>query len=153
MDSGAVRVHRQSPRALMWAHQNGQGTPSGVSVSARRASLAAGTWRGATPFDPNGVSKVPRADDVVRVTSSPGWSAKRRIGDRTTEGRMMEQRGGRDRFAVADDASRERTARRLMVARLRVQIARREAEQASEPQLRQARRELRALTGVARDTD
>ena len=40
-----------------------------------------------------------------------------------------------------------------MVARLRVQIARREAEQASEPQLRQARRELRALTGVARDAD
>ena len=65
----------------------------------------------------------------------------------------MEQRGERDRRAVADDAARERTARRLMVARLRLQIARRETEQASDPQLRQARRELRALTGVDRDTD
>ena len=65
----------------------------------------------------------------------------------------MEQRGERDRRAVAGEAAREQTYRRLMVARLRVQIARREAEQASEPQLRQARRELRALTGVARDTD
>ena len=65
----------------------------------------------------------------------------------------MEQRAERDRRAVAGEAAREQTSRRLMVARLRVQIARREAEQASEPQLRQARRELRALTGVARDTD
>ncbi len=65
----------------------------------------------------------------------------------------MEQRGERDRRAVADDAARERTARRLMVARLRLQIAQRETEQASDPQLRQARRELRALTGVDRDTD
>ena len=65
----------------------------------------------------------------------------------------MEQRAERDRRAVAGEAAREQTYRRLMVARLRVQIARGEAGQASEPQLRQARRELRALTGVARDTD
>ena len=44
----------------------------------------------------------------------------------------MAQRGGRDRRAVADDAVRERTHRRWMVARLRLQIARREAEQASD---------------------
>ena len=65
----------------------------------------------------------------------------------------MQQRGGRDRRAAPDDAARDRTARRLMVARLRVQIARHEAEQTSEPQLRQARRELRALTGLTRDSD
>jgi len=33
------------------------------------------------------------------------------------------------------------------------QIARHAAEQTSEPQLRQARREPRALTGLARDTE
>ena len=130
------------------------GTRSGVSVSARRASLAARTWRGATPFDPQWRIRGARVQTTsFGVTSSPGWSAKRRIGDRTTEGGTMQQPGGRDRRAAPDDAARERTARRLMVARLGVQIARHEAERTSEPQLRQARRELRALTGLTRDTD
>ena len=45
------------------------------------------------------------------------------------------------------------TARRLMVVRLRVRIARLEAQQPSDPGLAQARRELRALTGAAQDND
>ena len=57
------------------------------------------------------------------------------------------------RRADADDASRERTARRLLVARLRVEIATRQAAQPSDPRIGQARRELRVLTGAARDTD
>ena len=48
---------------------------------------------------------------------------------------------------------RGQTARRLMVARLRVQIARLEAEEPSDPRIEQARQEHRVLTGVAPDTD
>ena len=65
----------------------------------------------------------------------------------------MEQRDGRERRAAADGVARERTARRLMVARLRVRIARLEAEQPSDPRLAHARRELRALTGATQDGD
>ena len=77
-DAGPARVVRSVSRSSP--------QPSGVSVWARWASLVAGTWRMATPFDPNGVSEMPGADDVVRVTSSLGWSAKRRVGDRTDRG-------------------------------------------------------------------
>ena len=57
------------------------------------------------------------------------------------------------RRADADGASRERTTRRLLVVRLRVEIATRQAAQPSDPRIGQARRELRVLTGAARDTD
>ncbi len=60
----------------------------------------------------------------------------------------MQYHGDRDPRTVPDDGARERTARRLMVVRLRVEITTREAAQVEE-----ARQELRALTGVTRDTD
>ena len=63
------------------------------------------------------------------------------------------QRHDRQRRAVADDEARERTARRLMVLRLRVQIARLEAQQPRDPRLAQARQELGALTGAVQDAD
>ena len=66
----------------------------------------------------------------------------------------MADSGEAGRLTAIDDVTRQRTARRLMVARLRVQIARLETEEASGVQIEQARRELRALTGGARgDTD
>ena len=40
-----------------------------------------------------------------------------------------------------------------MVVRLRVEIAARDAAQPSDPRIEEARQELRALTGVTRDTD
>ena len=52
-----------------------------------------------------------------------------------------------------DDGARKRTVRRLMVVRLRVEIATCEAAQPSDPRIEEARQELRALTGVKRDTD
>ena len=45
----------------------------------------------------------------------------------------MEYHSVRDRRVVPDNATQERTARRLMVARLRVEIAKREAAQPSDP--------------------
>ena len=68
-------------------------------------------------------------------------------------GRRSEPRHDRQRRAVADDEARERTARRLMVVRLRMQIARLKAQQPSDPRLSQARQELRALTGAVQDAD
>ena len=44
----------------------------------------------------------------------------------------------------------ERTARRLLVVRLRVEVARLEAEHPAHPRLAEAREELRKLTGAAR---
>ena len=52
---------------------------------------------------------------------------------------------------VSDDGAWERTAGRLLVARLRVEIATREAAQPSDRRMGEARRELCALTGVDRD--
>ena len=63
----------------------------------------------------------------------------------------MEQWGDRDPRAAADDVTRERTARRLMVVRLRVRIARLEAEQASESRIGEVRQELRALNSPTRN--
>ena len=63
----------------------------------------------------------------------------------------MEDPGEAGRLTAVDDVTRQRTARRLMVARLRVQIARLEAQEASGVQIAQAQRELRALTGRACD--
>lgn len=63
----------------------------------------------------------------------------------------MEDSGETGRLTAVDDVTRQRTARRLMMARLRVQIARLEAQEASGVQIAQARRELRALTGGACD--
>ena len=65
----------------------------------------------------------------------------------------MQQWDDPDRRAVADDVARDATARRLMAVRLRVQIARLEAEQRSDPRIAQARRELRLLAGAARNRD
>ena len=64
-----------------------------------------------------------------------------------------QQRHDLQRRAVVDDEARERTARRLMVLRLRVQIARLEAQQPSDPRLAQTWQELRALTGAVQDAD
>ena len=64
----------------------------------------------------------------------------------------MQYHGDRDRRTVPDDGARKRTARRLMVMRLRVEITTREAAQPSDPRIEEARQELRALTGVTRDT-
>ncbi len=58
----------------------------------------------------------------------------------------MEYHSVRDRRVVPDNATQERTARRLMVVRLRVEITKREAAQPSDPRIGEARRELRALT-------
>ena len=65
----------------------------------------------------------------------------------------MQYHGDRDPRTVPDDGARERTARRLIVVRLRVEITTREAAQPSDPRVEEARQELRALTGVTRDTD
>ena len=65
----------------------------------------------------------------------------------------MQYHGDRDRRTVPDDGARKRTARRLMVMRLRVEITAREAAQPSDPRIEEARQELRALMGVTRDTD
>lgn len=64
----------------------------------------------------------------------------------------MEQRDDGTRRAVADEAERGQTPRRLMVARLRMQT-RLEEEQPSDPRIGQARREHHALTGGTRDSD
>ena len=61
--------------------------------------------------------------------------------------------GDHNRRTVPDDGARKRTARRLMVMRLRVEITTREAAQPSAPRIEEARQELRALTGVPWDTD
>lgn len=68
-------------------------------------------------------------------------------------GCRMEQWGDRNPRAAADDVTRERTARRLMVVRLRVRIARLEAEQASESRIGEVRQELRALNSPTRNAD
>lgn len=65
----------------------------------------------------------------------------------------MGQRDDGTRRAVAGKAARGETARRLMVVRLRVQIARLEEEQRSDPRIGEARRELHALTSGTRDSD
>lgn len=65
----------------------------------------------------------------------------------------MERRDDGDERVVGEEVKRERTARRLLVVRLRVEIDRLEVEQPAHPRLRQARRELRDLTGAASDAD
>ena len=65
----------------------------------------------------------------------------------------MERRNDGDERVVGDDVTRERTARRLLVVRLRVEIERLEAEQPAHPRLREARKELGELTGAASDAD
>ena len=64
----------------------------------------------------------------------------------------MGQRNDGTGRAVADEATRGQTVNRLMVARLRVQIARLEEEQPSDPRIKQARSELHVLTGGTRDS-
>lgn len=68
-------------------------------------------------------------------------------------GGRSKQRHDRQRRAVADDEAWDRTARQLMVLRLRVQIARLEAQQPPDPRLAQARQQLGALTGAVQDAD
>lgn len=63
------------------------------------------------------------------------------------------RRDERDAGMLADDRARERTARRLLVVRLRVEIAGLEAEHPADPQLGEARQELRGLNGAASDAD
>ena len=82
---------------------------------------------------------------------SSGPAAERHGGDRTRV--KVKYHQDRNPRVVSDDGTRERTAGRLLVARLRVEIAAREAAQPSDPRIGEARRELRALTGVDRDTD
>ncbi len=64
---------------------------------------------------------------------------------------VPESRRDRDRRLQEDRAS-EGTARRLTEARLRAEIARREAADPSDPRIKEARQELRALTGMVRHT-
>ena len=64
---------------------------------------------------------------------------------------VPESRRDRDRRLQEDRAS-EGTARRLTEARLRAEIARREAADPSDPRIKEARRELRALAGMVRRT-
>lgn len=75
------------------------------------------------------------------------------VADLTERGWMVVKRDDGSRREAAADVARERTARRLLVVRLRVQIAQLEAEQPSNPRLGEARRELRALTGAAQETE
>ena len=65
----------------------------------------------------------------------------------------MERRDDGDERGVGDEVKRERTARRLLVVRLRLEIERLEAKQPVHPRLREARKELRELTGAASDAD
>ena len=65
----------------------------------------------------------------------------------------MKYHGDRERRMASDDGARKRTVHRLMVMRLRVEITTRETAQPSDPRIEEARQELRALTGVTRDTD
>lgn len=65
----------------------------------------------------------------------------------------MERRDDGDERVVGDDVTRERTARRLRVVRLRLEIERLEAEQPVHPRLREARKELRELTRATSDAD
>ena len=58
----------------------------------------------------------------------------------------MQDGHGRGNRAVAGGATRDRIADRLLVVRLRLEIARREAAEPTDPRIRQARQELRALT-------
>ena len=60
----------------------------------------------------------------------------------------MQHESTRASRAVAGAAARDRTARRLLMERLRQEIARREAARPSDPRIEQARQQLRALTGV-----
>ena len=70
----------------------------------------------------------------------------------TERGWTMVARDDECRRGAAGDVARERTARRLLVARLRVRIARLEGKQPSDPRIGEARRELRALTGAVQET-
>ena len=65
----------------------------------------------------------------------------------------MQYHGEHDHRTVPDDGARKRTARRMMVMRLLVEITTREAAQPSDPRLEEARQGLRALMGVTRDKD
>ena len=60
----------------------------------------------------------------------------------------MQREYTRANGAVAGAAARHRTARRLLMVRLRQEIARREAARPSDPRIRQARQRLGALTGA-----
>ena len=50
----------------------------------------------------------------------------------------MQYHGDRDRRTAPDDGARKRTVRRLMVVRLRVEIATREAAQPSDPRIEES---------------
>ena len=65
----------------------------------------------------------------------------------------MERRRDGAECVVGSHVKRERTARRLLVVRLRMEVERLEAEQPAHPRLREARKELRELTGAATDAD
>ena len=71
----------------------------------------------------------------------------------TERGWTMVERDDESRRGATGDVARERTSRRLLVARLRVRIARLEGEQPSDPRVGKARRELRALIGAVEDTE
>lgn len=58
----------------------------------------------------------------------------------------MGRHGDPGRRVAPDDRAREGAARRLMVVRLRVEIAKREQAQPTDPRIGEARQELRALT-------
>ena len=60
----------------------------------------------------------------------------------------MQYDDDRSSRTVADEAARDRTVKRLLAVRLRLEIAKREAARPSDPRIGQARRELRALTGA-----
>ena len=61
----------------------------------------------------------------------------------------MQHGHGRGNHTVAGEVARDRTARRLLEVRLRLEIARREAAQPADPRIGQARQELHALTRAA----
>ncbi len=81
------------------------------------------------------------------------WSVRRLLAPFARKGAGREQWGHRNPRVAADDVTRERTARRSMVVRLRVRIARLEAEQASESRIGEVRQEFRALNRPARNAD
>ena len=61
----------------------------------------------------------------------------------------MQHGHGRGNHMVVGEAARDRTARRLLEVRLRLEIARREAAQPADPRIGQARQELHTLTRAA----
>ena len=78
-------------------------------------------------------AEVCEACGMLRLMFVPDRSAELRAGVRGELGQTMKYHSGRDRRTVPDDGARKRTASRIMVMRLRVEITTRARGPDSEP--------------------